>query len=115
MPETKTMTLKFYGSSDDNFCFDGEVDGKRVISDEVGAWDQWAFVQIISPEGVGLTIGGLYAPGQSAGWVISPNFDDEEAPPQWPMKFEIDATNHPYSPILVVEVPEGSTVKELEQ
>ena len=102
--------LRFEGFSDDTFGeyahtnddYDNCASGKPIV---------W-LVQAGSEK---LLVSGQYAPGSATGWLIgvAPHDDDDNPLPQWPMRLE--RGDRPYSPALVIEAPEGVTLKCLQR
>ncbi|MGZ5055350.1 MAG: hypothetical protein ACXWAT_10475 [Methylobacter sp.] len=111
-------TLRFEGHSDDTF---GEVDhfqddydncaSGKPISYKVTAKDDDGVQQSIIVTGQhGLN---------SAGWAITvENFDPKYVDvdfPRWPMRIEPQKFRNGYQPSLVIEAPEGVTIKCLQR
>ncbi len=100
-------TLHFEGSSDDTFGmtqtsyaddFDNCGSGKPI---------EWMLQDHIT--GDAMIVVGQHAPGQAGGWLIGvapyDSEQEEKAIPEWPMR--IERGGRPYSPRLVIEVPDN--------
>lgn len=98
-------TLKFYGASDDLFEMDGDE------SEEWGCYNRLASV-LVEHDGERLLVVGLYdGPGDVSDgcWAIGVQlFREGDSVPPWPVRLETH--NRKYSPVLVLEVPDGATV-----
>ncbi len=106
-------TLKFYGASDDLFEIEGTNKGEP---DEIGIYGGAAAVSIVAPDGTGLVVGGFYDlpkwPHKGSCWTIAVSLLEEDKPlPAWPMRFETNKNG--YSPQLVIDAPDGSSVKRI--
>lgn len=108
-------TLKFYGSSDDCFCYD--VNDKS--GDEISAYDSPAAFKLLDEAtGEFLFIVGVYAKSPAAGveshcWDIWPKFGlTEDEPsigvPAWLIEF---VKEHDYSTGLKITVPDTVVVQ----
>lgn len=94
------MAIRIYGSSDDNFCFEG-----RKGADEIDCFEKAAEIQIGTIEtGGALIVRGEYVdPGV---WTIGIRPLDEDIPfPIWPIQYELD---RPYSPALIIDCPDDT-------
>lgn len=106
-------TLKFQGYSDDTFACEGpKID---VDHDTCASGKPVAMLVASAEQGAGIIVVGQYAPGHAYGWLIGvspsdPTHDDKPMP-LWPMR--IVQGERPYSPMLVLEVPDDVTVKLL--
>lgn len=101
------MKIAFSGSSDDIIeimCPDQRID------DEIGAFNCQRFMKIEAPNGDGLIVFAQYANGTPDGtWTFGITLLGEDKPlPKWPICFSTDANG--YSPILTLDVPEGTTM-----
>ena len=105
--------IRFEGYSDDTFMCQGPL--IDVDFDTCASGNQ-VFMRVLSPEtGDGLIVCGQYAPEKADGWLIgiSPHDPEhEDRPmPSWAARFE--KADAPYSPCLVVEVPDDVIVELL--
>lgn len=103
--------LQFEGYSDDTF-------GERTTRedyDNCASGEPIIFKVWSATANDGIYVVGHYCPGPLTGWMIGVgrlNEDDYCHMPKWPMRFVADYVNgRPYSPILVVEVPDDATVE----
>ncbi len=104
-----SRTLKFYGASDDLFEIEG-TSGEEP--DEIGCIDAPCIVEIKTPGNEGLMIVGLYAPGDSACWMMGIAPLDEDIPiPPWPVSFQLQPPG--YSTLLTITVPDDSIVSQV--
>lgn len=99
-----TKRLSFYGSSDDNLCYD--VDGRP--EDEFGCYDRPCNVILrsaVAEQRVRVT--GFYAPSEAGVWSIglSPVEEDEDLPP-WPVSF----TSKGYTAVMHIDAPDDVTI-----
>ena len=107
-------TLRFAGYSDDTF---GEVGVTREDFDNCASGDPIRF--LVTAKGVpgGVVVVGQYAPEPCGGWLIGvapydPDHEDLPMPP-WPMTLR-PCADTPYSPELIMEVPETFLLRCLE-
>jgi hypothetical protein len=100
-------TIRIYGASDDLLEIDGELPG----CGEYDCWEKTAQVEVVSPNGRLLVVGGYGAAGQTVGgWWFSPLFDDEDArAPEWECRVDLQA--RPYSVVLEIDAPEDAVVE----
>lgn len=107
-------TLRFEGCSDDTF---GEYAATNEDHDNCadGTPIRW----LVEAGNERLLVIGQYSPDGAAGWQIGvaavDDPDDDIGDPQipeWPMHFE--RSERPYSPALVIEAPDGVTLRCLE-
>lgn len=92
------MKITFYGSSDDNFCWEGD------INDEVGCYDDIGRARVLGQNGGGLIVIGVYSPkGINGCWAIGvlPLEEDEPLPGDWIMGLSAEG----YSARLTIETP----------
>lgn len=104
--------LRFEGSSDDTF---GEYGHTMQDVDNCASGKPIEF--LVTAGGESLVVVGQYGPSNAGGWLIGaapydPQGDDAPIP-LWPMRFE--RSDAPYSPALVIEVPDGVEVKALKR
>lgn len=106
--------LRFHGYSDDTFGeygrtkddFDNCASGKPI---------DWA---VTDASGCGVLVSGQYGKHNSCWSIAVTPWSDEEEPatPPWPMRIEPPTgEDTPYSPVLVIEAPEGVTVRCLQR
>ena len=94
------------GYSDDTF---GEYETTTIDHDDCGVGSIRIY-RIIDPEGVGLDICGQYNPKGTPGyWRINVQVDETDSLPDWPIS--IKRGERSYSPALIVDAPEGSTLR----
>lgn len=105
-------TLMFEGSSDDTFGYavkDTPSEGDDHDNCANGTPIQW---RIYSPsQDVAMLVVGHYCPGAATGWLIGVariDEDDDKPLPSWVMGFA--RGRKPYSPRLLIEVPDDVTV-----
>ncbi|MGE5523426.1 MAG: hypothetical protein ACM3SS_06915 [Rhodospirillaceae bacterium] len=104
--------LRFEGCSDDTF---GEVAHFRDDFDNCASGEPVEYL-VTAPDGDSLLVVGQYCPGGATGWLIGvahADDDDEKPLPAWPMR--VDRGDRPYSPALIIEAPEGVTLKCLQR
>lgn len=102
--EDEMKTLSFYGSSDDNFCYD--VNGMGC--DEKGCYNRHEVWTISSKEG-SVQVVGWYAPKDTNGgcWMIGlMQWDDGDKLPNWNYRYRFDE----YTVILDMDVPDDAVV-----
>lgn len=99
-----SKTLRFYGSSDDNF----EIEG--AIRDEISKFDHHGLqFKLSSSEGQILIVGNYGESAPGAVWTIGIAPVDEDIPiPAWAVKFRL--AENGYSTELEIEVPDDTVV-----
>lgn len=98
--------LSFYGSSDDNFCYD--VNGRG--GDEIGCFGKAARFTVTDGEH-SVQVYGTYAPDVVIGgvWVVGIALADEGKPlPPWPISFGVYENG--YSVMLNIDCPDNVKV-----
>ncbi len=108
-------TLRFEGYSDDTFgemfffdddydnCASGEPIEYLVLGPAIDGQEQ-----------LGIVVTGQHCPGNSGSWMIGvanydPTFEDRKFP-NWKMRLEVQH-HKGYEPALVIEAPDGVTIK----
>jgi len=97
--------LKFYGLSDDLF----EVESDYGFEEEIGCYQKPGVYEVIA-DGAGLLVVGLYGKVEDEGlWCIGiQQLNEDAAVPNWPI--EMMMSHVPYSPLLVLTVPDDVQV-----
>ena len=105
--------LRFYGSGDDNFCYDvwkgNSWRGEDEIGSDTAAWIIEDFGQ------QGLQVVGIYAGASDAAheggvWSVGIAQLDEDVPlPDWPIKFSVH--ERAYSVALEIEIPDSAKIR----
>lgn len=101
--------LHFEGCSDDTFGeynltnddYDNCASGKPI---------KW----LVTAGGKSILVVGHYCPAPATGWVIGVGRvqdDDNEGMPAWPMR--IEEGDRPYSPRLVIDVPDDVVIRHV--
>ena len=108
-----TQKFRFYGSSDDNFCYDvwkgNSWRGEDEIGSDTAAWIIEDFGQ------QGLQVVGIYAGASDAAhegsvWSVGIAQLDEDVPlPDWPIKFSVHELA--YSVALEIEIPDSAKIR----
>lgn len=112
-----TQKFRFYGSSDDNFCYDKmDAQGHWSSGDEIGVYNQ-SGVWVIEDFGQqGLQVIGTYGGTDGSNledgvWSVGIAQLAEEVPlPNWPMTFGVNDKG--YSVALEIEVPDSAKVRK---
>jgi len=108
--------LRFEGCSDDTF---GEVEHFRDDYDNCATGKPIEYL-VLGPlvygqEQLGIVVTGQHCPGNSGSWLIGvanydPKFSDSDFP-RWPMRIEAQNYRNGFQPSLVIEAPEGVTIR----
>lgn len=103
-------TLRFEGNSDDTF---GEVEHFRDDYDNCASGEPIEY--LVEHGKYGLVVTGQHCPGNSGSWMIGvanhdPDYTDREFP-RWPMRIEPQNYRNGFQPSLVIEAPEGVTIR----
>ena len=109
-------TLRFEGYSDDTF---GEVLHTKDDYDNCASGKPIEYLVLSADGSEGLVVTGQHCPGNSGSWLIGvanhdPDFDDR-AMPRWPIRIEPQAYRAGFNPSLVIEAPEGVTLRCLQR
>jgi hypothetical protein len=107
-------TLRFEGYSDDTF---GEVAHFRDDYDNCASGKPIEYLVQHGPHG--LIVTGHHCPGNSGSWLIGvanhdPDADDRDFP-RWPMRIEAQNYRNGFQPSLVIDAPEGVTIRCLQR
>lgn len=98
-------TLTIYGASDDLVEVEGE------FGEEFGAYNGWRG-RVVSPDGDSLIVTAEYGkPGAEAEWTLG--IENTGTWPAWPFHFA-DRPDREGDPALIIDVPPGTIVKEIE-
>ena len=98
--------IRVYGASDDLLEFDG------AISEEFSRYSNPIVGTLTAPNGDGLTVMAYYANSGVWGVGVGP-LDEGATLPDWPIRFEDGKQNESsFSATLVIDIPEGTTLKE---
>lgn len=102
--------FKFWGESDDIFCF--SVNGR---DDEVGSYGRPTTMRLTDVDGSGMHVTGLYAPNNASGcWMIGiSQIDEDEKLPDWKMTWKAPG-GRGYSVELTIEAPNSVDCEILE-
>lgn len=111
--------LRFEGESDDRF---GEVEHFDVQHDNCGNGRVVEYLVLGPKDGPqpqeGLVVSGQFG-RHGSGWSVSVANHDPEgldvAMPRWPMRIEPQRYRNSFQPSLVIEAPEGVTIKCLQE
>lgn len=102
------MQLRFEGASDDTF---GETLQFCDDHDNCASGRPIAY-RVTAPDGQALVVVGQYAPSPCGGWLVGVSTWDPESRdvplPDWPM--HLMRGRVPYSPTLLIDVPDGTTI-----
>ncbi len=110
MPDQDLCMLRIYGASDDLV----EVEG--YVREEFNAWRNAVTILLTAPTGAQLAVTAEFCgatPVAGAEWVLSVLHSD----PRWtyPIRFaQRPEPNRNGDPALILEVPDGTTVEEVE-
>lgn len=112
-------TLRFEGYSDDTF---GEVSHFKDDYDNCASGRPIEYL-VLGPaidgqEQLGIVVTGQHCPGNSGSWLIGvanydPNCADSPLP-KWPIRIEPQNYRNGFEPSLVIEAPDGVTIKCLQ-
>jgi len=101
-----TRTLTFYGASDDLATV--EIDGVPV--EEFDAYNKPWRGLVAAPDGESLAFTAEFGRiGQHADWTLG--IENTGTWPSWPIQFG-NRPDRDDDPALIIEVPEGATIKE---
>jgi hypothetical protein len=105
------MIYRFEGHSDDTFGEYGVTndDYDNCASGKPIRWELRHGEDVV-------IVFGQHCPEPASGWLIgvARGHDDDDQPlPDWPMRFE--RGEYPYSPALLIDSPEGTTLRCLER
>lgn len=108
--------LRFEGYSDDTF---GEVEHFKDDYDNCASGTPIEYLVEHKETGLGLVVTGQHCPGNSGSWLIGvanydPEFDDRDFP-RWPMRIEAQNYRNGFQPSLVIDAPEGVTIRCLQK
>jgi len=108
--------LRFEGYSDDTF---GEVEHFKDDHDNCASGTPIEYLVEHKETGLGLVVTGQHCPGNSGSWLIGvanhdPEFDDHDFP-RWPMRIEAQNYRNGFQPSLVIDAPEGVTIRCLQR
>ena len=106
------ITLRFAGYSDDTF---GEETPRGDDYDNCASGKPIEWV-VESPRGEKLLVVGQYCPGHATGWLVgvAPFDEDHEKPlPNWSITMQ--RGERPYSPMLCIDVPDGTIIRCLQR
>lgn len=110
--ERQTKMLVFSGYSDDTF---GEYAATNRDYDNSASGQPIEWL-VTSPDGEKLLVVGQYCPGAAGSWLVGVGTPDEGGDdvelPDWPIS--IEQSERAYSPMLMVNVPVGSTMRCLQ-
>ena len=105
-------TLRFEGYSDDTF---GEVEHTKDDYDNCASGKPIEYLVLDEATGLGIVVTGQHCPGHSGSWLIGvSNFDPDYSDadfPRWPMRIEAQNYRNGFQPSLVIEAPDGVTLK----
>ena len=109
-------TLRFEGYSDDTF---GEVLHTKDDYDNCGSGNPIEYLVSDPATGLALVVTGQHCPGNSGSWMIGvanhdPDAEDRDFP-RWPMRIEAQDYRNGFQPSLVIEAPEGVTLRCLQR
>jgi hypothetical protein len=108
--------LRFEGYSDDTF---GEVEHFKDDYDNCASGRPIEYLVEHKETGLGLVVTGQHCPGNSGSWLIGvaihdPELDDPDLP-RWPMRIEAQNYRNGFQPSLVIDAPEGLTIRCLQK
>lgn len=103
--------LKFEGNSDDTF---GEVNHFRDDYGNCASGEPIEYL-VVDADEQGIVITGQHCPGNSGTWMIGvanydPDCSDREFP-RWPMRIEPQQYRNGFQPSLIIEAPDGVTIR----
>lgn len=102
-----TATIRIYGASDDLVEVEGPIHG----ADEYTSDGTWTGV-LEGPDGHTAYVYADYRPNGT--WTVSlGQFEEGYALPAWPITLRVDMDECDYSTVASIEVPEGTTLKEV--
>jgi hypothetical protein len=105
-------TLRFEGYSDDTF---GEVQHFKDDYDNCASGQPVEYLVEDKANDCGIVVTGHHCPGNSGGWLIGvANHDPEHRDadmPRWPMRIEVQNYRNGFQPSLVIEAPDGVTIR----
>ena len=109
-------TLRFEGYSDDTF---GEVAHTKDDYDNCASGKPIEYLVSDPATGLGVVVTGQHCPGNSGSWLIGVANHDPESDdcdfPRWPMRIEAQDYRNGFQPSLVIEAPEGVTLRCLQR
>ncbi|MGV2864419.1 hypothetical protein [Achromobacter sp. AGC39] len=108
--------LRFEGYSDDTF---GEVEHSKDDYDNCASGRPIEYLVEHKESGLGLIVTGQHCPGNCGSWLIGvanhdPQLDDHDFP-RWPMRIEALNYRNGFQPSLVIEAPDGVTIRCLQK
>lgn len=101
-------TVTIYGASDDLIEVEG-IEGADEFNDTSGHWRG----VLEAPSGEAAIVYVDYRPEGIWTVALGP-FEDGLLLPNWPQSFAVDPSNCEYSVTATIEVPDGTTITELE-
>lgn len=109
-------TLRFEGYSDDTF---GEVLHTKDDYDNCASGKPIEYLVTDPATGLAIVVTGQHCPGNSGSWLIGvanhdPDSKDRDFP-RWPMRIEAQDYRNGFQPSLVIEAPEGVTLRCLQR
>lgn len=100
--------VTIYGASDDLIEIDG-IEGADEFNEVSGHWRG----VLEAPDGEAAIVYVDYRPEGT--WTVAlGQFEEQLTLPAWPQSFEVDENLCEYSVKATIEVPDGTTIKELE-
>lgn len=106
--------LRFEGYSDDTF---GEVDFFTDDHDNCASGEPIEY--LVQHGDHAIVVTGQHCPGNSGSWMIGvanydPNSEDKDFP-RWPMRIEVQDYRNGFQPSLLIDAPEGVTIRCLQR
>lgn len=106
--------LRFEGYSDDNF---GEVEHFRDVFDNCASGKPIEY--LVQHDDLAIVVTGQFCPGNSGSWLIGVANHDPKSNdcdfPRWPMRIEAQNYRNGFQPSLVIEAPDGVTIRCLQR
>lgn len=109
-------TLRFEGYSDDTF---GEVEHFKDDYDNCASGKPIEYLVEHKATNMAMVVTGQHCPGNSGSWLVGvanhdPELGDRDFP-RWPVRIEPQNYRNGFQPSLIIEAPEGVTIRCLQR